>query len=170
MTMSQISLVTPEYAARRALRANAEHGALWQCLDQVFDPELPHVTIWDLGILVDIQDVTPRSCTVIVTPTYSGCPAVDIISQDIVAALLLAGLSEVKVKVTLSPAWSTDLISPQGKAAMHQQGIAPPQAEVHCPQCGSDDTHLLSQFGSTACKALYRCGSCAEPFDYFKEF
>ncbi|MGB1238111.1 MAG: 1,2-phenylacetyl-CoA epoxidase subunit PaaD [Pseudomonadales bacterium] len=168
--MSQISLVTPEYASRRAVRANSDTPELWLALDSVHDPELPQVTIWDLGILVDVQRHSHSACTVVVTPTYSGCPAIDIISQDIEACLNAYGVCEVAVEVTLSPAWSTDLISPEGKVAMRNQGIAPPQEQVSCPLCCSENTQLISQFGSTACKALYRCNSCAEPFDYFKEF
>jgi len=168
--MQTISVVTPEYAARHALRANSGCRTLWEILDSVFDPELPHVSIWDLGILVDVQDLCGQGVKVVVTPTYSGCPAIDVISEDIVAALNDAGITEVEVQVSLSPAWNTDLISPAGKMAMRNQGIAPPSTEVHCPLCGSENTAVISQFGSTACKALYRCHSCQEPFDYFKEF
>ena len=168
--MQHISLVTPEFAARRALRANSTCPQLWSTLDTVFDPELPHVTIWDLGILVDVQQLDEKHCKVIVSPTYSGCPAIDVISEDIVSALNGAGVEQVEVAVSLSPAWNTDLISPAGKAAMLSQGIAPPGKSVNCPQCGSGHTSVISQFGSTACKALYRCNDCLEPFDYFKEF
>lgn len=173
--MQPISLVTPEYAERRSLRANSDCPELWEILDSVYDPELPHVTIWDLGILVDVKCTTVPStqlqhCTVIVSPTYSGCPAVDVISDDIKSALQNAGIPEVDVQITLSPAWHTDLMSPQAKAALHRQGIAPPAKTIQCPQCDSEDIQLISQFGSTACKALYRCNSCLEPFDYFKDF
>lgn len=168
--MQTISVVTPEYAARHALRANSQCPELWDVLDSVFDPELPQVSIWDLGILVDVQTLASQRLNVVVTPTYSGCPAIDVISDDIIEALNGAGFLEVRVEVTLSPAWNTDLISPAGKIAMRKQGIAPPDAEVHCPLCGSENTVVISQFGSTACKALYRCHSCQEPFDYFKEF
>lgn len=168
--MQHISLVTPEYAARRAMRANSDCPELWAVLDTVFDPELPYVTIWDLGILVDVEQTAQHSCKVIVSPTYSGCPAVDVISDDIKAALIKEGMQSVTVEVSLSPAWHTDLMSPDAKHALHKQGIAPPAEVVHCPQCGSGDVHVISQFGSTACKALYRCNSCLEPFDYFKDF
>jgi ring-1,2-phenylacetyl-CoA epoxidase subunit PaaD len=168
--MQAISVVTPEYAARHALRANSSCHSLWEILDKVFDPELPQVSIWDLGILVNVQYLHIQGVKVVVTPTYSGCPAIDVISADIIAALNGAGIAEVEVQVSLSPAWSTDLISPAGKIAMRNQGIAPPDSEVHCPLCGSENTGVISQFGSTACKALYRCHSCQEPFDYFKEF
>ena len=168
--MQYISLVTPEYAARRANRANSDCADWWSILDQVFDPELPHVTIWDLGILVNVEKLADFSCKVTVSPTYSGCPAVDMISDDIVIALNQAGVENVAVEVSLSPAWNTALISPDGKAAMRKQGIAPPGDPIKCPQCHSDNVNVISQFGSTACKALYRCNSCLEPFDYFKEF
>ncbi|EPJ49560.1 MAG: phenylacetate-CoA oxygenase subunit PaaJ [Osedax symbiont Rs2] len=168
--MQQISLVTPEFAARRALRANSQCPHLWSVLDNVFDPELPHVTIWDLGILVDVHSLDSSRCKVVVSPTYSGCPAIDVISEDIVSALNSAGVQQVEVAVSLKPAWNTDLISPAGKAAMLKQGIAPPDKSVNCPLCGSGHTSVISQFGSTACKALYRCNDCLEPFDHFKEF
>ena len=168
--MQHISLVTEQYATRRALRANSQCAALWNVLDNVFDPELPHVTIWDLGILVDVQTIDDTHCKVVVSPTYSGCPAIDIISADIKSALINSGMQVVDIEISLAPAWCTDLISPQGKTAMRNQGIAPPGDSVACPQCSSESVSLISQFGSTACKALYRCNSCLEPFDYFKDF
>ncbi|MEH6444410.1 MAG: 1,2-phenylacetyl-CoA epoxidase subunit PaaD [Oceanospirillaceae bacterium] len=168
--MQHISLVTPEYADRRAIRANSDCPQLWDILDDVFDPELPAVTIWDLGILVNVQALDGNDCKVVVSPTYSGCPAIGVISDDIKIALQHAGFNCVEVQVSLAPAWCTDLISPAGKTAMLQQGIAPPADKVVCPQCQSESVALISQFGSTACKALYRCKSCLEPFDYFKDF
>lgn len=168
--MNYIKLVTAEYAERQNRRAVSECPQWWHLLDQVFDPELPAVSIWDLGILHDVKALEDGTCHVLITPTYSGCPAVDIIKQDVEACLLQGGIESVLVEVILSPAWNTELISPQGKVAMQRQGIAPPDEKVICPQCHSEQTQLLSQFGSTACKALYRCGECLEPFDYFKAF
>ncbi len=143
----------------------------------VLDPELPMVTIGDLGILrgVELVDGVVR---VTITPTYSGCPAMDAIRDDIAAAL---APMTVEVTTLLAPAWTTDAITPAGRAALAAHGIAPPgpvsrtdgpvaiALSVRCPQCGSLDTRELSRFGSTACKALWVCRSCAEPFDRFKE-
>ena len=141
------------------------------------DPELPMLTISDLGVLRAVQ-VADGRVAVTVTPTYSGCPAMQAISDDVVACLQGAGYADVTVRTALSPAWSSDDISDAGRAALHRAGIAPPshrasgpvplQLSVRCPQCGSRRTEQLSRFGSTSCKALYRCRDCAEPFDYVK--
>ena len=160
-------------------------------LGEVMDPEVPVVSIVDLGILRDVQwlDASKTMAVVTVTPTYSGCPATEVIAQSIRAALQMRGISKVEVRIQLSPAWTTDWMTPQGRDALRQYGIAPPAARaaivdgsqvidiaalmpaktiVPCPQCDSRKTRLLSQYGSTACKALYQCNSCSEPFDYFK--
>lgn len=165
-----IPTLHPVFAKRQAFRANAKNQQLWQVLDQVFDPELPGVTLWDLGVLQDIQ-CDQQQIIVLITPTYSGCPAVDAMSQDVVAALNQAGFESVSVKVVLAPAWNTDMISPAGKEQLKALNIAPPDDNDHveCPVCASHDTQVLSQFGSTACKALYRCQNCLEVFDYFKK-
>ena len=141
------------------------------------DPELPMLTISDLGVLRAVQ-VADDGVTVTITPTYSGCPAMQAISDDIVTALRSEGYADVFVHTVLSPAWSSDDISEAGRAALHRAGIAPPshrasgpvplQLSVRCPHCGSRRTQQLSRFGSTSCKALYRCRDCAEPFDYVK--
>lgn len=164
-----IPTVNPVYAERRRHRGASEHQALWTILDGVFDPELPGLTIWDLGVLQDVQ-LRDGHCIVVITPTYSGCPAVDAMSQDVVSALNGAGYDKVTVEVALSPAWGTEMISPTGKLQLASLHIAPPQADdsPDCPVCGSSHTEVLSQFGSTACKALYRCQDCFEAFDYFK--
>jgi len=143
----------------------------------VVDPELPMISIADLGVLRAV-DVADGSVTVTITPTYSGCPAVQAISDDIVTALRSAGHRDVTVRTQLSPAWSSDDMSAEGRRALAGAGIAPPahrasgpiplQLSVRCPQCGSRRTEQLTRFGSTSCKALYRCRDCAEPFDYFK--
>lgn len=160
-------------------------------LGQVMDPEVPVVSIVDLGILRDVQwlGLPEDTCIVTVTPTYSGCPATEVIAQSIRDALAARGVGKVEVRTQLAPAWTTDWMTTQGRDALRAYGIAPPaacapssdgslainisalttsQVVVPCPQCDSRKTRLLSQYGSTACKALYQCNSCLEPFDYFK--
>jgi len=139
-------------------------------LDAVCDPELPGVTLWDLGVLQDIS-VTDSHIEVAITLTYSGCPAVHTMKDDIKACLTETYPDHsIEVKVLLSPAWSTDMMSPEAKKQLSGINIAPPNENdiVQCPLCDSHNTTLLSQFGSTACKALYRCDNCLETFDYFK--
>lgn len=139
--------------------------ALWQVLESVPDPEIPVVSVVDLGI---VRDVTPERVTI--TPTYTGCPATQVIERDIRDALDFAGYRGVAVATALSPPWTTDWISESGKAKLHTYGIAPPSdaRTATCPQCGSTDTEELSRFGSTPCKAQWRCRACLEPFDRFK--
>jgi ring-1,2-phenylacetyl-CoA epoxidase subunit PaaD len=145
----------------------------------VADPELPVVSIGDLGILRDVSMEAGRA-VVTVTPTYSGCPAMDEICQDIRTRLAAIGVSGVDIRVELSPPWTTDAITPAGRAKLDAAGIAPPgprpaggavalRLSVRCPRCGSPDTEELSRFAATSCTALWRCGSCLEPFDRFKE-
>jgi ring-1,2-phenylacetyl-CoA epoxidase subunit PaaD len=155
---------------------------IWQLLETVTDPEIPVLTIGDLGIVRDVI-VSPaadgEAVEVIITPTYSGCPAMDMIAMNIRMALLEQGFKHITITSVLSPAWTTDWMSDAGKQKLKAYGIAPPvgrsiNTEVletlqpQCPQCGSSHTKLLSAFGSTACKALYQCEDCKEPFDYFK--
>ena len=165
-----IPTLHPVYAQRVSVRNNADCGELWQILDAVCDPELPGLTLWDLGVLQDIQQ-TDNLITVMITPTYSGCPAVDAMREDAIKALNKAGYAKVAVTVVLVPAWNTDMISPVGKQQLKALHIAPPsnQGKVDCPVCHSADTQVLSEFGSTACKAMYRCNKCMEVFDYFKK-
>jgi ring-1,2-phenylacetyl-CoA epoxidase subunit PaaD len=143
----------------------------------VLDPELPMVTIEDLGILRDVTEDDQGRVHVTITPTYSGCPAMETIREDIVSGLELAGYQHVDVEFVLSPAWSTDDLTDAGREKLAEAGIAPPgpvggpvslTLSVRCPQCGSLDTRESSRFGSTACKSLWVCGSCREPFDHFK--
>lgn len=144
----------------------------------VVDPELPVLSLADLGVLRAVRVEQDGSVEVDITPTYSGCPALRVMSDDIVAALHGAGHPTVRVNVVLSPAWSSDDISTAGRDALTEFGIAPPShraagpvpvtLSVRCPQCGSRRTEQLNRFGSTSCKALYRCTGCLEPFDYFK--
>lgn len=137
----------------------------------VVDPEIPVLTIDDLGILrsVKVEDGRVR---VTITPTYSGCPAMGQIEDDIVDALESAGVEEAEVVVTHSPAWTTDWMSEEGRRKLAEFGIAPPtgESEVVCPQCHADSPRMVARFGSTACKALMVCSSCGEPFDWFKQF
>jgi ring-1,2-phenylacetyl-CoA epoxidase subunit PaaD len=149
-----------------------------QIAASVLDPELPMVTIEDLGILRDVTEDDQGRVHVTITPTYSGCPAMETIRDDIVSNLELAGYRQVDVEFVLSPAWSTDDLTDDGRDKLARAGIAPPGPAhtgpvsltlgVRCPQCGSLDTRESSRFGSTACKSLWVCRSCREPFDHFK--
>lgn len=142
---------------------------IWNWLAQVPDPEIPVISVVDLGIVRGVDWVGDR-LEVAVTPTYSGCPATAVISMDIETALRDRGLADVTVKTQLSPPWSTDWLSAEGRAKLTAYGIAPPAAAgpEACPHCGGQDLERISQFGSTPCKALWRCRDCLEPFDYFK--
>lgn len=158
----------------------------WEIAAGVPDPELPMVTLADLGILRDVQE-SPDGVTVTITPTYSGCPAMREISHDLRHRLQRAGFADVTVRTALAPAWSSDWITPAGRSKLAAAGIAPPNAAVHresgpipltlsvrlrtvaCPRCGATDTRETSAFSATACKALYRCVACDEPFEYVKE-
>lgn len=139
--------------------------AIRAVLEHVPDPEIPVVSVVDLGI---VRDVRPDRVTI--TPTYTGCPATQVIERDIRDALDAAGFRDVAIETTLSPPWTTDWISDAGKAKLHAYGIAPPSfaPTATCPQCGSTQTEEVSRFGSTPCKAQWRCRACLEPFDRFK--
>ncbi|HEY0327580.1 MAG TPA: 1,2-phenylacetyl-CoA epoxidase subunit PaaD [Rhodopseudomonas sp.] len=150
----------------------------WTAAATVVDPEIPVLTIEDLGVLRDVT-VTDGHVEVAITPTYSGCPAMSMIALEIELALAREGIRDPKITTVLSPAWTTDWMSDDGRRKLRDYGIAPPVAgggrralfgeqQVACPQCGSTATELLSEFGSTSCKALWRCRNCREPFDYFK--
>jgi len=145
-------------------------GDIWGWLDTIPDPEIPVITLVDLGIIraVDWQGET---LVITVTPTYSGCPATSIIALDIEHTLREKGVSNLRVERRLSPVWTTDWLSQKGRAALETYGIAPPNTATgpkRCPRCGGDNLEKTSQFGSTPCKALWRCKDCLEPFDYFK--
>ena len=172
----------------------ASTARVWDWLGQVSDPEIPVISIVDLGIVraVEWQGDAGDECVVTITPTYSGCPAMQVIAESVSAALHGHGVPNVRLVNQLSPAWTTDWMSEAGKAALKGYGIAPPAQQVidisglhagvkrggalnllpkltvACPNCGSNHTELTSQFGSTPCKALYKCLDCREPFDYFK--
>ncbi len=159
--------IMPE--ARFALnqrRQNSQFAELFDLLDAVKDPEIPVLSIWDLGILQDVACDAGR-VEVTITPTYSGCPAMAQIAEDIVACLADAGYDNVDVTQRLTPAWTTDWIDASTRKRLREYGIAGPDSAA-CPQCGSSDTSVISEFGSTSCKALLRCNSCLEPFDQFK--
>lgn len=159
--------------------ADEKEARLWDVAATVPDPEIPVISIADLGILrkVAFDADTP---VITITPTYSGCPAMGHIAADIVAAVKEAGYPTPVINTVLEPAWTTDWMTPEGKAQLEEYGIAPPQERpqkqgivslslaIKCPRCGSFNTHKLSHFGSTSCKALYSCKDCLEPFDYFK--
>ncbi len=153
---------------------------IWKTLEKVTDPEIPVLSILDLGIVRDIK-IIDNQIEVIITPTYSGCPAMNMIEVDIKASLQDKGFNNVTVTTILSPAWTTDWMTDEGRKKLKAYGIAPPvkgsydksqlfgaERTVECPHCNSSDTSMISLFGSTACKSLYKCKSCLEPFDYFK--
>jgi len=162
-------------------------SAVAEAISRIPDPEIPVISIADLGILRDLEvDEDARALVVTITPTYSGCPAMAAMRDDLVRELRGAGFDRVEVRVSLDPAWTTDWITPEGRAALAAAGISPPgpapstsgpipltllptARQVRCPQCDSPATELVSEFGSTACKAQYRCTSCLEPFDHVKE-
>jgi ring-1,2-phenylacetyl-CoA epoxidase subunit PaaD len=159
---------------------------IWKLLETVMDPEVPVVSVIDLGIVRDVKisdsSLGDGDIEIIITPTYSGCPAMDVISMNIKMVLLEHGYKKIKITSVLSPAWTTDWMSENGKVKLKAFGIAPPTTKqqvchtelfhdgeaIQCPHCNSYNTKLVSQFGSTACKALYVCENCREPFDYFK--
>lgn len=163
------------------MTAASEHidSKLAEILAAVSDPEIPVLSIMDMGVVRSAQ-MKDGIAHIAITPTYSGCPAMDVIGDDIKKALREHGI-ESKVELVLAPAWTTDWITPKGRKALEDYGIAAPLDEttdklallgnakvVKCPQCGSTDTRLISQFASTACKAMFQCNECQEPFDYFK--
>jgi ring-1,2-phenylacetyl-CoA epoxidase subunit PaaD len=163
-----------------ALSDAGTHETALRAIDTVTDPEIPVLTVRDLGVVRDVA-VDGTAVTVTITPTYSGCPAMAVIEFALRDALTRAGFEKVGVETVLSPAWTTDWISEEGREKLRSIGIAPPAEAsgskralfgddpvVACPRCGSRETRMLSRFGSTACKALFTCESCQEPFDYFK--
>jgi len=160
------------------LKENITTDSIWNLMEDIYDPEIPVLSIINLGIIRDVQ-IDNDNIEVFITPTYSGCPAMDVISLNIRMSLLQNGFTNIKITQQLSPAWTTDWMTPQGKEKLKAYGIAPPveksfdqkyleELKVECPLCHSKNTKVISQFGSTACKALYQCNDCLEPFDYFK--
>ncbi len=170
--MSELTAISYQLSAKR----------IWQLLEEVTDPEVPVLSILDLGIVRAVR-VEGEQVTVTITPTYSGCPAMNTIATDIRLRLLAEGITRLTIHNQLSPAWTTDWMSAAGREKLTAYGIAPPvdgtatghvlnlfgkATAVRCPLCQSENTQLINQFGSTACKALYQCQDCREPFDYFK--
>ena len=182
MSLTAETTTNPQQAERIA--------RVWQVLDSVLDPEVPALSVRDLGIVravVPLDDTADGLLEVVLTPTYSGCPATELIEHNVLQAIEAASLGPARARTQRAPAWTTDWISPEGRAKLRDYGIAPPAATaadgsapvtffarrptaaaVACPRCGSPDTTQLSAFGSTACKSLYRCLACQEPFEYFK--
>jgi ring-1,2-phenylacetyl-CoA epoxidase subunit PaaD len=152
---------------------------IWELLEEVTDPEIPVLTVVDLGVVRAVNQLENETWHIKITPTYTGCPAMQAIEDDVIARLKEENI-EAEVELVISPAWTTDWMSEAGKRKLEKYGIAPPQDEadksvlfgknpvVPCPQCQSKNTKLVSQFGSTPCKAHYNCLDCQEPFDYFK--
>lgn len=153
---------------------NAEEQKIWSILEQVADPEIPVLTIKDLGILRNVRWENNRA-EITITPTYNGCPAMDMIAAEIRITMAAHGYTNFQIHSQLSPSWTTEWMTEIGKQKLKTYGIAPPEKKfnipkdgITCPHCQSTETRLLSEFGSTACKALYQCDDCKEPFDYFK--
>ncbi len=193
--------VEKDYLQRLSHRQSSESSKIWNLLDQVCDPEIPVLSLWELGVLQHVEQGN-QGITVVITPTYCGCPALEVMKSDILNLLSENGYHDVTVQTSVSPAWSSQWLSPDGREKLRKYGIAPPhdekrcrstsrfsdprhrsvfpqisftetssqisQAVIPCPQCNSEDTIELSEFGSTACKALYKCQNCLEPVDYFK--
>jgi ring-1,2-phenylacetyl-CoA epoxidase subunit PaaD len=171
--------MTPVNQASDTLRKK-----IWQALETIADPEVPVLSVVDLGVIRDVlvTNAAENKVTILLTPTYSGCPAIDMMKLQIRMALLQEGFSAITLQEVLSPAWTTDWMSESGRQKLKAYGIAPPhyskpvctpdlfqeEEAIQCPKCNSFQTRLVSQFGSTACKALYQCNACQEPFDYFK--
>jgi ring-1,2-phenylacetyl-CoA epoxidase subunit PaaD len=177
-------------SALRVVPDTARAQAAWEVLSTVLDPEVPAVSVRDLGIVRDVIDHGDEGLEIVLTPTYSGCPATEVIEHDVLAAIEAADLGPARVSLRRAPAWTTDWISAEGRRKLNEYGIAPPGAahlqsqqpqpirffgrrinDVQapaCPRCGSGETERLSAFGATACKALYRCLACREPFEHFK--
>lgn len=175
--------VVDMYISDFETRTRTPRQKAWDIAATVVDPEIPVLSIADLGILRNVEASDTGSIKVTITPTYSGCPAMDAIRDDLKTAFAKEGYPDVEVDLVLAPAWTTDWMTDQGKAKLQEYGIAPPtglsHAERHagpirlkmavkCPQCASLNTKELTRFGSTSCKALYVCQDCKEPFDYFK--
>ena len=152
---------------------------IYNWLEEVSDPEIPVLSVIDLGVVRDAQIIDGK-WLITITPTYSGCPAMKTMEEDILSKLKDKGIDSARVELVLAPAWSTDWLSENGRVKLREYGIAPPEHEVDksvlfaeptvvpCPKCHSRNTRMVSQFGSTACKALYQCNDCQEPYDYFK--
>lgn len=162
------------------LEIGMDKNKIVELLEEIPDPEIPVISIVELGVIRNVETIENK-IVVTITPTYSGCPAMKQMQDDVIKKLKEAGYTDVEVKTTYSPAWTTDWINEEAKEKLRRYGIAPPEHSsidkktlmgidkiVKCPRCKSTDTRMVSQFGSTACKALYQCKDCLEPFDFFK--
>jgi ring-1,2-phenylacetyl-CoA epoxidase subunit PaaD len=160
---------------------NLNEEQIWELLHQIPDPEIPVIDIVELGVIRDIKIIDQATISITITPTYSGCPAMKQMEDDIIKKISSFGFSDIRINVVYNPPWTTDWITENAKEKLNNYGIAPPEhssidkgillgkeRKVKCPRCNSLTTILVSQFGSTACKALYKCSDCLEPFDYFK--
>lgn len=166
--------------AERPAHASQVERRIWRLLEEVADPEIPVLSVVDLGLIRYIQVDDDERIAIGVSPTYTGCPATDVIRAAIEAKVQAAGYADVRVEAVMAPAWTSDWLSERGKEKLREYGIAPPAQAVssprglfrdpivQCPRCASRETERVSEFGSTPCKALYRCAACAEPFEYFK--
>ena len=143
-------------------------NTVWDLLKTIPDPEIPAISIVDLGIVRKVYFEEP-SLHITVTPTYSGCPAMSFMKDEIIRHLELQGITNYQINTSLAPAWTTDWMRDEVKAKLKEAGIAPPSGKINCPQCDSRKVQVVSEFGSTACKALYKCSDCLEPFHYFKQ-
>ncbi len=143
--------------------------AIWELLKAIPDPEIPTVSIVDLGIVRNVE-FDDDQFKITITPTYNGCPAFSFMKEEIIRHLELKGITNYQIKTSLAPPWTTDWMSDEVKAKLKEAGIAPPYSIVVCPQCDSQNVEVISEFGSTACKALYKCSDCSEIFHYFKQF
>ena len=141
---------------------------IWGILKTIPDPEIPAISIVDLGIIREVE-YGDDAFSITITPTYSGCPAMSYIKEEIIHNLELEGIMNYQIKTSLAPPWTTDWMSDEVKAKLKEAGIAPPSNQIICPQCDSSEVEVVSEFGSTACKALYKCQDCGEPFHYFKQ-
>lgn len=164
------------------LKEKVSEEQVWEWLNEIPDPEIPVISVVELGVVRKVELKENNTIDITITPTYSGCPAMNVFEEDITKKLIEKGFDKVEILTVLSPAWTTDWISDEALENLRKYGIAPPikgsqdkgllfqsgPKTLNCPKCGSDDTKIISQFGSTACKALYTCNSCKEPFEYFK--
>ncbi|CAN5844651.1 phenylacetate-CoA oxygenase subunit PaaJ [soil metagenome] len=183
--MSVVAIEGAGFEGTAVVAAAAVLARAWAVLDTVLDPEVPVVSLRELGIVRDVE-LADDGIVVVLTPTYSGCPATELIQQNVLAAMHAAGLGPVRIRMQRAPAWTTDWISAEGRQKMRDYGIVPPAhidvsrgvpmrfvprmsaPHLDCPRCHSTHTERISAFGSTACKSLYRCIACGEPFEYFK--
>ena len=140
---------------------------IWDVLDKISDPEIPNISIVEMGIVRGVK-YDEGLLNVIITPTYSGCPAIDFIKIEIEQKLIMEGINDFEISTSLFPPWTTEWLNEETKNKLKSVGIAPPEKHIECPHCNSDKIKVLSEFGSTACKAFYKCGHCMETFEYFK--